>query len=154
MKTRYAAFGAALLATTALTASAVSAETLRWARAAEALTLDPHSQNEGPTTTLMHQIYEPLIIRNMEGEMEPALATSWEPSADDGSVWVFTLREGVTFHGGEAFDSADVVFSLDRAMTETSNFKELLSSVSEVRAVDRTRSRSSPTGPTRSCPTT
>jgi hypothetical protein len=46
---------------------AVSAETLRWARAAEALTLDPHSQNEGPTTTLMHQIYEPLILRNMEG---------------------------------------------------------------------------------------
>jgi peptide/nickel transport system substrate-binding protein len=67
MTTRYAAFGAALLATTALTAGAVSAETLRWARAAEALTLDPHSQNEGPTTTLMHQIYEPLIIRNMEG---------------------------------------------------------------------------------------
>jgi hypothetical protein len=70
MTTRYAAFGAALLATTALTAGAVSAETLRWARAAEALTLDPHSQNEGPTTTLMHQIYEPLIIRNMEGQME------------------------------------------------------------------------------------
>jgi peptide/nickel transport system substrate-binding protein len=67
MTTRFAAFGAALLATTALTAGAVSAETLRWARAAEALTLDPHSQNEGPTTTLMHQIYEPLIIRNMEG---------------------------------------------------------------------------------------
>jgi peptide/nickel transport system substrate-binding protein len=134
MTTRFAAFGAALLATTALTASAVSAETLRWARAAEALTLDPHAQNEGPTTTLMHQIYEPLIIRNMAGEMEPALATNWEPSADDPNVWVFTLREGVTFHGGEEFDSADVVFSLNRAMTETSNFKELLSSVSEVRA--------------------
>src|SRR6056297_4078518 len=134
MTMRFAAFGAALLATTALTAAAASAETIRWARAAEALTLDPHSQNEGPTTTLMHQIYEPLIIRNMEGEMEPALATSWAPSADDGNVWVFTLREGVTFHGGEEFDSADVVFSLNRAMTETSNFKELLSSVSEVRA--------------------
>ena len=110
------------------------AETLRWARAAEALTLDPHSQNEGPTTTMMHQVYEPLIVRNMVGEMEPALATSWEPSADNDNVWVFTLREGVTFHGGEAFDSADAVFSLNRAMTEASNFKELLSSVKEVRA--------------------
>ncbi|MCU4653388.1 ABC transporter substrate-binding protein [Roseibacterium sp. SDUM158016] len=134
MNTRFAAFGAALLATTALTATAVSAETLRWARAAEALTLDPHAQNEGPTTTLMHQIYEPLILRNMAGEMEPALATSWGPSADDPNVWVFTLREGVTFHGGEEFDSADAVFSLNRAMSETSNFKELLSSVTEVRA--------------------
>jgi peptide/nickel transport system substrate-binding protein len=134
MTMRKAALAAALMASTALTAGAVSAETLRWARAAEALTLDPHSQNEGPTTTLMHQVYEPLIVRNMEGEMEPALATSWAPSEEDGNVWIFELREGVTFHGGEEFDSADVVFSLNRAMSETSNFKELLSSVSEVRA--------------------
>ena len=134
MTMRFAAFGAALLATTALTTAAASAETLRWARAAEALTLDPHSQNEGPTTTLMHQIYEPLIVRNMEGVMEPALATSWEPSADDANIWVFTLREGVTFHGGETFDAEDVVFSLNRARSETSNFKELLTGVTEVRA--------------------
>jgi peptide/nickel transport system substrate-binding protein len=134
MTKRFAAFGAALLATTALTAAAASAETLRWARASEALTLDPHSQNEGPTTTLMHQIYEPLIVRNHRGEMEPALALSWEPSSDDPNVWVFTLREGVTFHGGETFDSEDVVFSLDRARSETSNFKELLTGVTEVRA--------------------
>jgi peptide/nickel transport system substrate-binding protein len=132
--TRTATFGAALLATTALTVSAVSAETLRWARAAEALTLDPHSQNEGPTTTLMHQIYEPLIVRNPTGEMESALATSWAPSADNPNVWVFELREGVTYHGGESFDANDVVFSLNRAMTEASNFKELLTGVVDVRA--------------------
>jgi len=132
--TRTATFGAALLATTALTLSAASAETLRWSRAAEALTLDPHSQNEGPTTTLMHQIYEPLIVRAPSGAMEPALATSWAPSADDPNVWVFEIREGVTFHGGEALDASDIVFSLNRAMTETSNFKELLTGVTEVRA--------------------
>jgi peptide/nickel transport system substrate-binding protein len=86
--------------------------------------------------------------------MEAALATSWEPSADDPNVWVFTLREGVTFHGGEAFTAEDVVFSLNRAMTETSNFKELLTGVTEVRARMTTRSRSSPTGRTRFCPTT
>ena len=110
MSTRIAAFGAALLATTALSATALSAETLRWARASEALTLDPHSQNEGPTTTLMHQVYEPLIVRNHRGEMEPALATAWEPSTENPNVWVFTLREGVTFHGGQAFTAEDVVF--------------------------------------------
>ncbi|WP_416915616.1 MAG: ABC transporter substrate-binding protein [Roseicyclus sp.] len=134
MTMKLAAFGAALLATTALTTASASAETLRWARASEALTLDPHSQNEGPTTTLLHQIYEPLIVRNHRGEMEPALALSWEPSASDPNVWVFQLREGVTFHGGESFDAEDVVFSLNRARTETSNFKELLTGVTEVRA--------------------
>lgn len=136
MTNRIFALTTALLATTAITATSLSAETLRWARASEALTLDPHSQNEGPTTTLMHQIYEPLIIRNMAGEMEASLATSWEPSAENPNVWVFQIREGVTFHGGEAFDASDVAFSLNRAMQESSNFKELLSGVLEVRATD------------------
>lgn len=45
--------GAAL----ALTMTGANAETLRWARVADALTLDPHSQNEGPTSTLLHHIY-------------------------------------------------------------------------------------------------
>jgi hypothetical protein len=49
MKTTTGLLTAALLATTAIGASA---ETLRWARAGDSLTLDPHAQNEGPTHTL------------------------------------------------------------------------------------------------------
>jgi peptide/nickel transport system substrate-binding protein len=124
---------AALLAGTAL---AAPAETLRWARAGDSLTLDPHAQNEGPTHTISHQIYEPLIIRDMDGQMEPALATDWAPSEDDPNVWVFTLREGVTFHDGADFTADDVVFSFERAMSPDSDMKELLSSITEVRAVD------------------
>jgi len=118
----------------ALVAGSVSAETLRWARAGDALTLDPHAQNEGPTSALAHQIMEPLVMRDMTGAMVPALATDWGPSADDPNVWVFNLRQGVTFHDGAAFDSEDVKFSLDRAMTPDSDYKELLASVVEVRA--------------------
>jgi len=123
---------ALLLSTTAL----ANAETLRWARAGDALTLDPHAQNEGPTSALAHQIMEPLVMRDMTGAIVPALATEWGPSADDPNVWVFKLREGVTFHDGAAFTSEDVKFSLDRAMTEDSDYKELLASVVEVRAPD------------------
>ncbi|MEL7046538.1 MAG: ABC transporter substrate-binding protein [Pseudomonadota bacterium] len=118
----------------AVCAGAASAETLRWARAGDALTLDPHAQNEGPTSALAHQIMEPLVMRDMTGAIVPALATEWGPSEDNPNVWVFTLREGVTFHDGAAFDSEDVVFSLNRAMTENSDYKELLASVVEVRA--------------------
>ncbi len=114
--------------------SMVSAETLRWARAGDALTLDPHAQNEGPTNALNHQIMEPLIIRDMTGAPVPALATEWGPSESDPNVWWFKLREGVTFHDGAEFDSEDVVFSFNRAMSEDSNYKELLASVVEVRA--------------------
>ncbi|SEO24574.1 peptide/nickel transport system substrate-binding protein [Salinihabitans flavidus] len=124
---------AALLAGTAIGASA---ETLRWARAGDSLTLDPHAQNEGPTHTLAHQIYEPLIIRDMTGAFEAALATDWAPSEDDPNVWVFNLRQGVTYHDGAEFTAEDVVFSINRAKKERSGMKELLSSIVEVRAVD------------------
>ena len=85
---------AALLTST----SAVSAETLRWARAGDALTLDPHAQNEGPTHALNQQIYEPLVLRDNDGNFVPTLATEWSVNEDDPNVWTFNLREGVTFH--------------------------------------------------------
>lgn len=127
-----------LLATSALVLTPIfaSAETLRWARAGDSLTLDPHAQNEGPTHTLAHQIYEPLIIRDHFGQFEGALATEWAPKAEDPNVWVFKLREGVKFHDGSDFTSEDVVFSFERAKSETSAMKELLTSIVEVRAVD------------------
>lgn len=124
---------AVLLASTTIGASA---ETLRWARAGDSLTLDPHAQNEGPTHTLAHQVYEPLIIRDMTGAFEAALATDWAPKEDDPNVWVFNLRQGVTYHDGADFTAEDVVFSINRAKQENSGMKELLSSVVEVRAVD------------------
>ncbi|MEE2943862.1 MAG: ABC transporter substrate-binding protein [Pseudomonadota bacterium] len=124
---------AALLATTSFAA----AETLNWARAGDTLTLDPHAQNEGPTHTIAHQIYEPLLLRDSTGAIEAALATDWGPQADNPNVWEFTLREGVTFHDGAEFDSEDVVFSIERAMTPDSDMKELLSSVKEVRATGK-----------------
>jgi len=130
------ALALALMASTAMTAAPtiLGAETLRWARAGDALTMDPHAQNEGPTATLAHQIMEPLLILDMNSQPVPALATDWAVSPDDANVWVFNLRQGVTFHDGAAFTSEDVKFSLDRAMTENSNYKELLASVKEVRA--------------------
>ena len=125
---------AVLLATTAMTSA--SAETLRWARAGDSLTLDPHAQNEGPTHTLAHQIYEPLIIRDHSGAFQAALATDWAPKEGDPNVWVFNLRQGVTYHDGADFTAEDVVFSINRAKSENSAMKELLTSITEVRAVD------------------
>ncbi|MEL7150375.1 MAG: ABC transporter substrate-binding protein [Pseudomonadota bacterium] len=127
---------AVLAAVLAVMAGPVSAETLRWARAGDALTLDPHAQNEGPTHTVRHQMYEPLIIRDTTGAFEPALATEWGPSADDPNVWVFKLREGVKFHDGADFTAEDVVFSFERAKQPNSDMKELIGSIVEVRAVD------------------
>ena len=124
----------ALMATTLL-ATAANAETLHWARAGDSLTLDPHGQNEGPTHTLAHQIYEPLLRTDMAAQIVPALATEWAPT-DDPNVWEFKLREGVTFHDGAEFNADDVLFSIERAKLPDSDMKELLVSITEVRKVD------------------
>lgn len=131
----------ALLAGTALALAAghaapVDAETLRWARVGDALTLDPHSANEGPTSTLLHHIYETLVDRATDGSLEPRLATEWRIHPDDETIWEFTLREGVTFHDGTPMTADDVVFSLDRARAQTSDFRGLHAAVAEVTAVD------------------
>lgn len=126
------AAGAALV----LTASAASAETLRWARVGDALTLDPHGQNEGPTSTLLHHVYETLVDRNVDGSLGARLATEWSIHPDDPTVWVFKLREGVKFHDGADFTAEDVVFSLERVRAETSDFKGLHAAVTGATAVD------------------
>ena len=48
--------GAGVLAASVAMSGFASAETLRWARSGDSLTLDPHAQNEGPTHALAHQI--------------------------------------------------------------------------------------------------
>ena len=127
---------AAGIAAGLLVTSMASAQTLRWARSGDSLTLDPHAQNEGPTHTLAHQIYEPLLHRDMAGQITPALATSWKALDDNPNVWRFQLRKGVKFHDQSAFTAEDVVYSFKRAMKPTSAMKELLTSVKDVRMVD------------------
>ena len=119
-----------------LVSSVASAQTLRWARSGDSLTLDPHAQNEGPTHTLAHQIYEPLLHRDMAGQITPGLATSWKALDNNPNVWRFQLRKGVKFHDQSAMTADDVVYSFNRAMKPTSAMKELLTSVKEIRKVD------------------
>ncbi|MFT7576488.1 MAG: peptide/nickel transport system substrate-binding protein [Alphaproteobacteria bacterium] len=130
--------GACAIGTTAMLigmAVPAEAETIRWARKADSLTLDPHAQNEGPTHTLTHQIYEPLLHRDMSAKIVPALAQSWAPTKDP-TIWEFKLRKGVTFHDGATFTADDVVFSFKRAMKQTSAMKELLASVTDIIKID------------------
>jgi peptide/nickel transport system substrate-binding protein len=82
-------------------------------------------------------IFEGLTRIDRNGEVKPALAESWTVS-DDGLVYTFRLHEGVTFHDGTTFDSADVKFSLDRAMAEdsTNAQKGLFAPIAAVEAPD------------------
>ncbi|MDP9607213.1 UNVERIFIED_ORG: peptide/nickel transport system substrate-binding protein [Variovorax paradoxus] len=135
-----------VLAATLLGTSAAEAETLRWARSTDASTLDPHALNNGPNHNLLHQVYEPLIIRTADGKLLPTLATSWALTSDP-TVWEFKLRKGVKFHDGSLFTADDVLFSLQRARAPTSDMRSLLVSISDVTKVDPFTVRIKTSGP-------
>lgn len=92
--------------------------------------------------TWLSKIWSTLVVWNSDiSAPEPELATDWS-SNDDYTVWTFNLRDGVTWHDGEPFTAADVVFSYNLAVnpdaaTQFSGFSQLSpTTVSEVRAVD------------------
>jgi len=95
-----------------------SAQTLRWTSSGDALTLDPHAQNELMTNILNSQVYERLTDRDRQLQLQPSLALSWQQVSP--LVWRFKLRPGVKFHDGTPFTADDVVFSFKRAQQPTS----------------------------------
>ncbi|MDA7473581.1 ABC transporter substrate-binding protein [Candidatus Pelagibacter ubique] len=115
--------------------SSAGANTIKWSMAGDSLTLDPHAQNEGPTTQVSRQVYEALVTRGLDMQIGPQLATKWK--AVDATTWYFFLREDVKFHDGSYMTSEDVVFSIIRAQQPTSDFKEYISSISSVKAIDK-----------------
>src|SRR6476646_9007818 len=66
----------------------------------------------GPTQMVSGNIYEGLLRYGPKLEPLPGLAESWTIS-EDGKVYAFKLRKGVTWHDGKPFTSADVVFSIE-----------------------------------------
>ncbi|MBA2777230.1 MAG: ABC transporter substrate-binding protein [Chloroflexia bacterium] len=75
-------------------------------------TLSPDNDGETVIWAVVRQIHDSLYIVNDQYELEPVLAESYEPSAD-GRTYTFRLRQGVTFHNGDPFTSADVKYTYD-----------------------------------------
>lgn len=81
-------------------------------------------------------IYEPLV-RVAENGVEPCLAESWEIS-EDGKVYTFYIREGVTFTDGEICDANAIKANFD-AILENKNrhtWLEMMNLLESVEVVD------------------
>ncbi|MEX0370004.1 MAG: ABC transporter substrate-binding protein [Tateyamaria sp.] len=115
----------------ALAATPAFAEEFRWAETTDPQTMDPHAVNSAPVLGFLNNVYEGLVRRGKDMSIEPALATAWEPIGD-GEGWRFTLRRGVTFHDGAAFNADDVIFSYQRASDEASDTRSWFAPVSDV----------------------
>ena len=86
---------------------------------ADAVSLDPHLSNVTISSQFNVHMFETLVQLDADGEPFGVLAETWERvSSDDDefTVYEFTLRQGVQFHGGFGeMTAADVAFSIGRA---------------------------------------
>lgn len=80
-----------------------------------------HPHQYGPNNMNMQAwVYEGLVGYGQDGEVSPLLATSWEKEPTDagGERYTFTLREGVTFHDGSAFNCSVAKLNFDHVLQD------------------------------------
>ena len=93
--------------------SPLMAADLTVALAAEPTSMDPHYQNLTINNSMATQVYDALVLQDVNQKLIPGLAVSWTPVDD--RTWEFKLRPGVKFHHGAAFAAEDVVATMKRA---------------------------------------
>lgn len=101
--------------------------------------LDPHVAVAAGTHEIMFNIYEGLVKPDPDGNMIPAVASSYSVE-DEGKTYIFTLRDGVKFHDGTTVTVQDVVYSLSRC-ADTSLGSPMVAAFSNLESVKSTDDR-------------
>ena len=83
----------------------------------EKQSMDPADMHSGDDAYHTFAVYNRLVDIDDNFNVLPELATEWKVS-DDGLTWTFKLRQGVKFHSGKDFSSADVVYTFKRLLDE------------------------------------
>jgi peptide/nickel transport system substrate-binding protein len=97
---------------------------------------DPPQFTSGIDYARGRAVYNGLVQHANDLTPQPELATSFEPNAD-ATEWTFKLRKGVDWHDGTKFTADDVVWSMNRHLTEdsTSVIKSVMATVKEWKKV-------------------
>jgi len=97
---------------------------------------DPHFEQAYFGLVVFEQVYEGLLTRGYDMELEPSLAESWD--MPDPQTYIFHLRQGVKFHNGREMVADDVVYSLNRIRDPNvgSPWGGWLVSIDDVQATD------------------
>jgi peptide/nickel transport system substrate-binding protein len=127
---RAAALGIALPAASHMagfSASAYAQETAPEGKITLVMTVEPDTlENWRAYSTdghpVLRNLQEALLNRDpVTNELVGELATSWEQTDD--VTWRFHLREGVTFHNGEAFNAEVAAFGINYTWSPENNFQ-------------------------------
>jgi peptide/nickel transport system substrate-binding protein len=73
---------------------------------------DPHFSTSSNDIRWSFNVFDNLTSRHPDGKLHPGLATEWKLQGQ--SQWTFKLRQGVKFHNGDPFTSADAKYSIER----------------------------------------
>ncbi len=102
-------------------------------RADEPISLDWKNSGDLPDVFVLSSVMETLTAIDMAASTTvPRLATEWSVT-DDLLHWTFTLREGVTYHNGAAFDADTVAYTFQTLLDSEDDSKA--SAVSNVASV-------------------
>lgn len=115
----------------------VKSKILRVALATLPNTFDPPLFDNAGAFILGFTVYDTLIWVDHTLTPQPMLAEHWE-SSQNGRLWTFQLRQGVTFHHGTPFTAEDVVYTLTRLLDPKvgSSMEPVLNFIKEVKALD------------------
>jgi peptide/nickel transport system substrate-binding protein len=91
-------------------------------------------------------LYDTLVTYDMDGNIVPELAESWEIS-EDGTVYTFTLRQGVTFHNGEEFNAEAVIATWETGKDDSNDYAQDYQVATSVEAIDDTTVQITTDGP-------
>ena len=86
---------------------------------------DPHFSTSSNDIRISFNLFDNLVSRHPDGKLHPGLATEWKTQGP--TAWAFKLRQGVKWHNGDPFTSADAKYSLER--TWDPNVKTRVSTV-------------------------
>ena len=102
----------------------------------EPSTLDPQAVNDRSSRVVTANLFESLLGRDASTALVPVLATGYEAVDDD--TWRFSVREGVTFHDGQALDAQAVADALNRMLDPdySTQRDSYIRGISVVEAVD------------------
>jgi oligopeptide transport system substrate-binding protein len=79
-------------------------------------TFDPGQVADQPSAQVITTIFTGLVQLNDQLQVTPQLASTWTSSSDH-LTWTFTLKSGLKFSDGTPLTSADIVYSIDRALS-------------------------------------
>ncbi|MDO6707964.1 peptide ABC transporter substrate-binding protein [Photobacterium sp. 1_MG-2023] len=86
------------------------------ANGAEPGTIDPGFVGSGsPGDVIVNDLFEGLVIENLQGEVSAGQAESWTVSPD-GKTYTFQLRKGLQWSDGKPLTAQDFVFAWRRAV--------------------------------------